>query len=55
MVESLIVSIVVLLIVGAVLWYVVSLLPLPQPVKNIALAVLALLGLLWLLSRTGLL
>ena len=48
-------TIIVLLIVGAVVWWIVTLLPLPQPVKNIALAVMALLALLWFLGNTGVL
>lgn len=47
---SLIIGIIVFLIIASVLWWIFTLLPLPQPGKNIALAVILLILLLVFLS-----
>ena len=40
-------------IIASIVYWIVSLIPLPQPFKNIVLAVLGLILLLWLLSYFG--
>jgi hypothetical protein len=47
----LIVPLIVALIIAAAVWWIVSLIPLPQPAKNIALAVLALIFLLYIVTH----
>lgn len=51
---SLLMTLLVALLVAAIVWWIVSLLPLPVPVKNIVLAIFALLLLLWVLNTFGL-
>lgn len=48
-----IISILWFLIIAAVLYWVFSLIPLPQPAKNIALAVIILLMLIYFLQGNG--
>ena len=48
-----IIQLLVILIIAAALYYIVSLIPMPQPAKNIVLAVLALILLLVALNRFG--
>lgn len=43
---ALVVSIIIFLIIASVLWWIFTLLPLPQPGKNIALAIILLILLL---------
>jgi hypothetical protein len=50
---SLLVNVLILLIVCGIIWYIISLLPLPAPFKNIAMIVFALIILLVLLSEIG--
>jgi hypothetical protein len=50
---SLLVTLLVALVVAAIVYWIVTLIPLPQPFKNIILAVLGLIFLLWLLSYFG--
>lgn len=40
------------LVVYAIYWF-IGILALPQPIKNVVLAVVAIVALLWLLSITG--
>jgi hypothetical protein len=42
-------------IVMGLLYWLVTLLPIPQPFKNIAIVIIVLICILWLLSFTGLL
>ncbi len=46
-----IITLLMVLIVAAALWWIVSLIPLPQPAKNIAYAVLALVLLLYVIRN----
>lgn len=48
-----IISILWFLIIAAVLYWVFSLIPLPQPAKNIALAVIILLMLIYFIQGNG--
>lgn len=52
---SLLLTLLVVLIVVAVIIYIIRLLPLGQPWTNIACAIVALVALLWVLQRSGLL
>ncbi len=47
------VSLVIVLVVFAVLWYIVTLLPLPPPFRLIAQIVFALFALFWFLRLIG--
>lgn len=47
---EMIISIIWLLLIAAFLWWIFTLIPLPQPAKNIALAVILLLLLVWFLE-----
>lgn len=46
-----IVSLIIVLIVAALLYWVISLIPLPQPLKNIVLAICALILVLYLVRN----
>ncbi len=48
-----IISILWFLIVAAILWWIFTLIPLPQPGKNIALAIVLLLTLIYFLKDHG--
>lgn len=50
---NLLYQLLVAVIFGGLLYYIVSLLPLPPPFKNIALVVVLCAMLLWLLARLG--
>lgn len=52
MIEILVTVLVVCLIVGVIYW-IVTLLPIPTPFKQIAMAVCALILLIWLLNVIG--
>jgi membrane protein YdbS with pleckstrin-like domain len=47
---NLLVTLLIILIVIGVLWYIMGLLPIPQPIKNIALAIIGLIFVIWLLG-----
>jgi hypothetical protein len=47
---DLLVTLLIFLIIAGVVWYIAGLLPIPQPIKNIALAILGLIFILWLLG-----
>lgn len=47
---GLLIDIIVLCIVGGLLYWIISLLPLPQPFKQIAMVAMLLILLLWLLG-----
>jgi hypothetical protein len=47
------ITLLVAVIVAGILYWIVTLLPLPQPFKNIAICILLLIFLLWLLSFAG--
>lgn len=49
------VGLLVFVIVLGLLYYCVTLLPLPQPFKNIAIVIFILIAIVWLLSNFGLL
>ncbi len=53
MIETL-VSLLIVLIVAGLIWYIISLIPLPPPFKVIAQVVCGLILLLWLLNILGL-
>ena len=50
---SLLITVLVIVLVCGVLWWVVTLLPLPAPFGRIAQVVIALIALFWLLSALG--
>lgn len=50
---SILVTLLIILIVGSVLYWVVSMIPLPQPFKNIAMVIVALILLVWMLNALG--
>lgn len=45
---------VLVIVMGLVFWLVQAFLPIPQPFKNIALAILVVIVCVWLLSAVGL-
>jgi len=47
---SLLITLLILCLVLGLVWYVVTLLPLPAPFKNIALAIIAVIAAIYLLS-----
>jgi hypothetical protein len=47
------VTLLVAVVVAAIVYWIVTLIPLPQPFKNIILAVLGLIFVLWILQATG--
>jgi hypothetical protein len=47
------VTLLVAVVVAAIVYWIVTLIPLPQPFKNIILAILGLLFVLWILQTTG--
>ncbi len=51
----LLVVIIVFCVIAGIIWYIFTLMPLPQPFKNIILIALCLIGILILLSMVGLL
>ena len=51
--ESILITLLIVLVVAAIVWWIVSLLPLPPPVKNIVLAILGIILLVWLLTHLG--
>jgi hypothetical protein len=48
------ISLIVVVIVVALVYWMATLLPIPQPFKNIVLVLVILLAILWLLSAAGL-
>lgn len=50
---SVLVTLLIALVIASIVYWIVSMIPLPQPFKNIVLAVLGLIFLLWLLSYFG--
>ncbi len=48
---SILIAILILAIVGTLVWYAVNLLPIPQPLKNIVLAILLLIAAVIILDR----
>jgi carbon starvation protein CstA len=50
---SLLISLLILCIVCAVIWWIIGLLPLPSPWKQIIMAIFALIVLLVILQRVG--
>jgi len=53
MIEILI-SLLIFLIIASLVWWIASLLPIPQPFKNIVLAIVLLITLLLFLAKTNL-
>ena len=53
--SSLLITLLVLVIVCAIVYWIIGLIPLPQPVKNIILAVCGLILLVYLLGQFGIL
>lgn len=51
---SLLVTLLVVLCVGGVMYWIVQMLPLPAPIKQVALVVVAIILLVWLLQVVGL-
>lgn len=47
------ISLLIVVIVLGLLFYILQLLPLPQPFLNVARAILAVICIIWLLSRLG--
>jgi hypothetical protein len=50
---DILISILIFIIVLAVVWYIIRLLPFDQTVKNIILAILLLVALIWVLRYSG--
>lgn len=50
---SFLVTLLVIVIIGGILYWIITLLPFPQPFKNIALVICLLILLLWVLSMFG--
>lgn len=50
---SILVSLLIMILVGGVIYYIITLLPLPQPFKNIAVIIVLVILLLWFLSLVG--
>lgn len=53
MLISILISLLILCLVVAVIFWILSLLPVPQPFMNIAKAIVAIICLIWLLSMLG--
>ncbi len=47
---NLLVSILIFLLIASLFWWIVTLLPLPDPIKQIALVVLAIIAVLYLIG-----
>jgi hypothetical protein len=41
------------LVFGLIYWIISSLIPIPQPIKNIVLAIFGIIAIVWLLQTTG--
>jgi hypothetical protein len=52
---SLLVSLLIIVIVGAIIYWLVTMLPIPQPFKNIVVVIVVLIMLVWLLQMLGVL
>jgi uncharacterized protein YhhL (DUF1145 family) len=50
MMLSLLVSLLILCLIGYVVFYIIGLLPLPQPIKNIALIIFGIIVIIYLLQ-----
>ena len=48
---SILITLLIILIVASVGWWILSMIPLPQPIANIVKVVLAAKMLIWLMSR----
>jgi hypothetical protein len=53
MLISLLISLLILCLVVAVIFWILSLIPVPQPFLNVAKAIVAIICLIWLLSMLG--
>jgi hypothetical protein len=49
------IQLLVLVLVFGLVWYVITVIPLPQPFKMVAIVILAVILIVWLLSVAGLL
>jgi hypothetical protein len=47
------ITLLVAVVVAAIVYWIITLIPLPQPFKNIILAILGLILVLWILQTTG--
>ena len=50
---TLLIYLLIFCLVAALVWYLIGMLPLPQPVRMIVIVVFCLIGLLWLLQFVG--
>jgi hypothetical protein len=48
--EGTLVSLLILVVILGVVWYIATLLPIPEPFKKIAMIIIALIALLWVLG-----
>ncbi len=50
---NLLITLLIAVVIFALLWYLVSLLPIPQPFKNIVVIILILIAIIWLIHLAG--
>jgi len=47
---SILITLIILIIVFGLIWWLVGILPIPQPFKNVVIAILAVIGIIYLLG-----